>query len=101
MAPPKKTVVSNPTSHWETWKHVYAILAALGAFLSAGFFAGIKYQEVQSNLEATKATQDCNEKIEAERTINYGLRTEMNNKRVDDLSKVVEKLQQQNKSESK
>ena len=49
------------------WTIISIVALAAAGLAGTAFGVGIKYEEAKANLDATKALNDCSEKIEAEK----------------------------------
>lgn len=91
-----RTTTNKSERHLKTWQLIVMIATATAGIGGAGYFLGQTVESTQSNLKEAKFIQECNEKLEVERQKLSDFKTQMNEKRFDDLTKTVELLQQTN-----
>ena len=92
-----KTNKTQGEKFFATWKLIAMIGSTAAGIATTFFIIGKTVESTQSNLEATRAMQQCNERVEVERQKVTDLRNQINEKRVNDLTKTVELLQQNTK----
>lgn len=97
MATPKQNTTKDII---ESLKILWPVLVSIAGILSVVFYTGYKcgsyFEEIKSNLDKTEAIQACNERVNAEKTINADLKNEINKKISEDILKVVASLKPNN-----